>query len=77
MVGLRLMGQLQQRITLDPRVMAWKPVIRGTHIPVELIVRMVAQCTIRRYILASFTIELPMIGVDLKPTLAPLVQQIS
>ncbi len=35
--------QLQQRITLDSRVMAGKPIIRGTRIPVALIVRMVAQ----------------------------------
>lgn len=33
----------KQRITLDPRVMTGKPVIRGTRIPVELIVRMLAQ----------------------------------
>ena len=32
-----------QRITVDPKVMAGKPVIRGTRIPVELIVRMLAQ----------------------------------
>lgn len=35
--------QLVQRIALDPEVMAGKPVIRGTRIPVELIVRMLAQ----------------------------------
>lgn len=35
--------QLLQRITLDPAVMAGKPVIRGTRIPVALLVRMVAQ----------------------------------
>jgi len=35
--------QLLQRITIDPNVMVGKPVIRGTRIPVELIVRMVAQ----------------------------------
>jgi uncharacterized protein (DUF433 family) len=34
---------LLQRITLNPDVMAGKPVIRGTRIPVELIVRMLAQ----------------------------------
>ena len=34
---------LRQRITLDPRVMGGKPVIRGTRIPVELVVRMLAQ----------------------------------
>ncbi len=35
--------RLLQRITLNPDVMAGKPVIRGTRIPVELIVRMLAQ----------------------------------
>lgn len=31
------------RIVLDPQVMLGKPVIRGTRIPVELVVRMVGQ----------------------------------
>ena len=35
--------KLWQRITIDPRMMTGKPVIRGTRIPVELIVRMLAQ----------------------------------
>jgi len=35
--------QLWQRINIDPRTMAGKPVIPGTRIPVELIVRMLAQ----------------------------------
>ena len=35
--------QLWQRISIDPKVMAGKPVIQGTRIPVELIVRMLAQ----------------------------------
>ena len=35
--------ELGQRISMDPRVMVGKPVIRGTRIPVELIVRMLAQ----------------------------------
>jgi len=35
--------QLLQRITLDPEIMAGKPVIRDTRVPVELIVRMLAQ----------------------------------
>ena len=35
--------QVWERITVDPRVMTGKPVIRGTRIPVELIVRMLAQ----------------------------------
>ena len=32
-----------ERITIDPQVMVGKPVIRGTRIPVELIVRMLSQ----------------------------------
>ncbi|MGD0265605.1 MAG: DUF433 domain-containing protein [Candidatus Methylomirabilota bacterium] len=36
-------AELWERITGDPKVMAGKPVIRGTRIPVELIVRMLAQ----------------------------------
>ncbi len=35
--------ELLQRIRTDPRVMVGKPAIRGTRIPVELIVRMLAQ----------------------------------
>jgi uncharacterized protein (DUF433 family) len=34
---------LLHRITLDPLVMAGKAVIRGTRIPVDMVVRMVAQ----------------------------------
>ena len=34
---------LLQRITVDPHVMAGKPVIRGSRVPVDLIVRMLAQ----------------------------------
>ena len=35
--------QLRQRISMNPRVMTGKPVIKGTRIPVEMIVRMLAQ----------------------------------
>ncbi len=34
---------LRQRISIDPKIMVGKPVIRGTRIPVELVVRMLAQ----------------------------------
>jgi uncharacterized protein (DUF433 family) len=34
---------LDKHISIDPKVMAGKPVIRGTRIPVALIVRMLAQ----------------------------------
>jgi uncharacterized protein (DUF433 family) len=36
-------GQMRYRISIDPKVMVGRPVIRGTRIPVELIVRMLAQ----------------------------------
>lgn len=32
-----------QRISFNPRIMTGKPVIKGTRIPVELVVRMLAQ----------------------------------
>ncbi len=35
--------QLLKRISVDAKVMVGKPVIRGTRIPVELILRMLAQ----------------------------------
>ena len=35
--------QLIKRISVDPKVMVGKPVIRGTRIPVELILRKLAQ----------------------------------
>ncbi len=35
--------QLLKRISVDSKVMVGKPVIRGTRIPVELILRMLAQ----------------------------------
>lgn len=34
---------LLRRISLDPKIMAGKPVIRGTRVPVETVVRMLAQ----------------------------------
>ncbi len=37
--------QLLKRISVNPKVMVGKPVIRGTRIPVDLILRMLAQGT--------------------------------
>jgi len=36
-------GELLQRIEVNPKVMAGKPVIKGTRVPVELILRLLAQ----------------------------------
>jgi uncharacterized protein (DUF433 family) len=46
--------QLEQRISIDPKVMVGKPVIRGTRIPVELVVRMLAQGIPENDILAEY-----------------------
>lgn len=42
------------RITYHPNIMAGKPVIRGTRIPVDLLVRMVAQGISQQEILADY-----------------------
>jgi len=46
--------ELWQRISLNPQVMTGTPVIRGTRIPVELIVRMLAQGIPERDILREY-----------------------
>ena len=43
-----------QHISIDPSVMTGKPVIKGTRIPVELIVRMLAQGIPDREILQEY-----------------------
>lgn len=44
----------QERIVLDPEVLAGKPVIRGTRLSVELIVQLLAQGWSDADILASY-----------------------
>jgi uncharacterized protein (DUF433 family) len=46
--------QLRQRISTDPKIMVGKPVIRGTRIPVELIVQMLAQGNSESQILEEY-----------------------
>jgi uncharacterized protein (DUF433 family) len=41
--GASMSDDLIERVVLNPKVMAGKPVIRGTRIPVELLLRMIAQ----------------------------------
>lgn len=43
-----------QRIEMNPKIMVGKPIIKGTRIPVELIVRMVAQGISEAEILAEY-----------------------
>lgn len=42
------------RIEINPKVMTGKPVIKGTRVPVELLVRMVAQGISEAEILAEY-----------------------
>jgi uncharacterized protein (DUF433 family) len=42
------------RIQIDPRIMTGKPVIRGTRLPVELIVRMLSQGISEKEILKEY-----------------------
>jgi uncharacterized protein (DUF433 family) len=45
---------LLQRITIDPKVMVGKPVIKGTRVPVELIVKLVANGETQEEILKDY-----------------------
>ncbi len=47
--------QLLQRIQINPQVMVGKPVIAGTRIPVELIVRLLAQGLSEEEILKQYS----------------------
>ena len=51
--------QVGERVVIDPDVMVGKPVIRGTRIPVELIVRMLSQGILEADILAEYPILEP------------------
>jgi uncharacterized protein (DUF433 family) len=46
--------QLLERISVIPKVMVGKPVIRGTRVPVELIVKMLAQGIAEEEILQEY-----------------------
>lgn len=45
---------LLQRITIDPKVMVGKPVIKGTRVPVELVVKLVANGVTEKEILKDY-----------------------
>ena len=44
-----------ERIEINPKIMVGKPIIKGTRIPVELVVRMVAQGISETEILAEYS----------------------
>ena len=47
-------NRLLQRIIIDPKIMIGKPVIKGTRIPVELIMRLIAQGIAEKEILDDY-----------------------
>lgn len=49
-----IMNDWKNRITVDPDVMVGKPVITGTRIPVELIVRLLGQGISEEVLLAEY-----------------------
>lgn len=61
------LDQLRERISVNPKVMVGKPVIRGTRIPVELILKMLAQGISEEEILKEYPRLEP---EDIKATLA-------
>jgi uncharacterized protein (DUF433 family) len=66
--------ELLQRISLDPKMMAGKPVIRGTRIPVETVVRMLSQGVTEDEILKEY----PRLQVeDIKAALAYAAQALA
>ncbi len=46
--------ELLHRVIIDPKVMVGKPVIRGTRVPVELIVKLVASGATEKEILEDY-----------------------
>ena len=50
----RIMKSLRDRIEINPRILVGKPVIRGTRIPVYLIVNLLAQGKTAEYILTNY-----------------------
>jgi uncharacterized protein (DUF433 family) len=66
--------QIQERVVINPKVMVGKPVIRGTRIPVELILRMFAQGISENEILSEYPRLQP---ADLRAALAYAAQTLA
>jgi len=47
-------NQYQKRIVVDPKIMVGKPIIKGTRITVELILRLMAQGMTEKEILENY-----------------------
>ena len=46
--------ELNERIVINPAIMTGKPIIKGTRIPVDIIVRLIAQGTTLQEILEDY-----------------------
>ncbi len=50
-----MVDQYQKRIAINPKIMVGKPIIKGTRITVELILRLMAQGMTEKEILENYT----------------------
>ena len=66
--------KLAERIVINPQIMVGKPVIQGTRVPVELIVRMLAQGIPESEILKEYPRLLP---ADIRAALAYAAQNLA
>ncbi len=64
---MKTFEQLLERISINPKVMVGKPVIRGTRVPVELIVKMLAQGIPEQEILSEYP---HLVSEDIRAALA-------
>jgi len=48
------MGELLDRIVVDPNILVGKPVIKGTRIPVYLIIELIAGCMTIKDVLKEY-----------------------
>ena len=46
--------ELQRRIVVNPKIMVGKPIIRGTRIPIDTIIRLLAQGFTQQQILEDY-----------------------
>ncbi len=49
-----MVAKYQNRITINPKIMVGKPIIKGTRITVELILRLLAQGMAKQEILENY-----------------------
>jgi uncharacterized protein (DUF433 family) len=66
--------KLAERIVINPQIMVGKPVIQGTRVPVELIIRMLAQGIPESEILKEYTRLQP---ADIRAALAYAAQTLA